>query len=142
MTSKQLVFSCRTISKLTAPPPVYSSARHSTLKLRLGAVPVTEVKIPSFGNVRLSVRRSPWKARIAPGKFASGNGQAAPNGDAEAPKTKLPLEEAWNAVPAGKVVPKMVTGKGIAISVATSSPWLPMSVVPGTMALPFDVAVV
>ena len=64
------------------------------LKLRFGALPVTEVKIPSPVNVILSVRRSPCIARIASGKFASGNGQEVPNGAVEGPNSKLPLEEA------------------------------------------------
>ena len=45
-------------------------------------------------------------------------------------------------MPVVNVVPKSVTGNGRAMSAVTSSPWLPMSVVPGTMALPVEVAVV
>jgi hypothetical protein len=101
MTSKHAVSSWSISSKLTGVPSLNFSARHSMLKVRLGAVPLTEVKMPSFTKVKLSVRRSPWNGRIARFTRESGNGQEGPNGAVAAPNSKLPFEEAWTRVPAG-----------------------------------------
>src|SRR6266480_3751644 len=101
MTSKQFVFSWSTTSKLTSPPPLNSSARHSTLKSRLGATPVVEMKMPSPVELILSVRKSPWNGRIDRSILESGNGQDVPNGEALPTKSKLPFELPWITVPAG-----------------------------------------
>src|SRR5512147_1904409 len=86
MMSKFGLFSYRRISKFTAVPPEKYTARHSMLKMRLGALPEVEVKTPHTPPglpeqpACASVRRSSHNPKIALLWGASGR-QALVNGE-------------------------------------------------------------
>jgi|SRR6478609_1387523 len=75
------------------------TACHSMWNCRLGAVPVTEVKMPQpLAQVEhplkpTSVRRSPWNGKmVTPVKRVSGKGQDVPKGATLPPNSNAPLE--------------------------------------------------
>src|SRR3954454_11816798 len=94
MTSKLAVSSCKRISKSTLPVPEKYPARHSMLKMRLGAVPDTEVKIPQPPvHVVTSVRRSSQCGKIAGPSTAEGK-QVFENVEVLEVNKRRPLESA------------------------------------------------
>src|SRR3954447_11857015 len=94
MTSKLAVSSCKRISKSTLPVPEKYPALHSMLKMRLGAVPETEVKIPQPPvHVVTSVRRSSQCGKMA-GPSAGEGRQVFEKVDVLEVKSSLPLESA------------------------------------------------
>src|SRR5438876_1058325 len=106
-------------------------ARHSMLKIRLGALPVTEVYTPHGPGVQLvpSVRRSSQNGMIAGPVMLVEGRHSLMYCVLCVVNCRLPLELTL-AVVYG--VPYKVNEKGRLIVVTPSSVWLPVSSVPAT----------
>src|SRR2546421_5855678 len=100
------------------------------LKMRLGAVPDTEVKIPQPPVQSVpSVRRSSQCGEMA-GPCAAYGRQTLVNVESVAVNSRLPLESTFAEL---YEVPYRLKANGKAILVVPSSVWLPVSTVPGTI---------
>src|SRR5712692_2309467 len=105
MISKLDVFSCKRTSKsrIGGPPEQQGTSRYSMLKMRLGAVPDTEVNIP-WPLAASKLDRSSQYGKIA--KLNSGFGKQVGLASLEALRNwKVPLESTLTVLPAPKVWP-------------------------------------